>query len=299
MKAFYQKELLKRMDCSLVYKEDQKNFMKEIGCQSAFILKDNPREVAASLATAKTIHVHPDGFDYWIDVLEVLHERKQGGLPVRLFVFSGSDYPIKREHIEYWAEVFPHARFWIQNFCGIHPQCEHLPIGVNSLFDIDTSSEKSEDLVITFFTATNSEERNVLRKYLQSNQIFHPYVKALKPIPEYLEDLGCAKFSLCSRGNGYDTIRFWESLARGAIPLVLLTEFYESLLEEYPTLPFVVLPSWDTLPYWLEGQLQTDAYPSYKPFLQTIPILTLDYWLTRLRDILDSPLETSEPNTSA
>ena len=297
MKAFYQRELLKCLDCSLVYTQDQKSFMKEIGCPAAFVLEDPPKEVATALAAAKTIHVHPDGFDYWIDILEVLHERKPGGLPVRLFVFSGSDYPIKREHIEYWAEVFPQARFWIQNFCGTHPRCEHLPIGVNSLFDIQTS-EKSEDLVISFFTALNSKERHELRIYLQSNPDFHPFVKNHKPIPEYLDDLRSTKFSLCPIGNGYDTIRFWESLACGAIPLVLLNEFYESLLDEYPTLPFVVLPSWDALPYWLGGQLQTDSYPTYIPSLQSLPILTLDYWVARLRDIVDSPLETSQPNTS-
>ena len=80
----YHPMLLKNIHCSLVYTEEQKrHFGQYMRC---FMLSDPPMEVASVLREALSIHVHPDGFDYCIDVLQVLHEKFS--LPVRLFILD-------------------------------------------------------------------------------------------------------------------------------------------------------------------------------------------------------------------
>jgi hypothetical protein len=46
-------------------------------------------------------------------------------------------------------------------------------------------------------------------------------VSSNKPYIEYLRELASHRFSLCIRGNGLDTHRFWESLYLGVIPIII------------------------------------------------------------------------------
>lgn len=68
--------------------------------------------------------------------------------------------------------------------------------------------------------------------YINLNTATYPYRKALldritveysssKSFKEYLYELADHKYSLCVRGNGMDTHRFWESLYLGVIPIVI------------------------------------------------------------------------------
>jgi hypothetical protein len=50
-----------------------------------------------------------------------------------------------------------------------------------------------------------------------------PIIKA-KEHAEYANVLGRSRFSLCPRGYGVGTLRFWESLGAGAIPVIIPAE---------------------------------------------------------------------------
>ena len=128
MKSFHQSTVLHLVDCFLVYTDKQKEMFSS-RCRNVFTLTSLPKEVASVLYQSKSIFVHPDGFDYWIDVLQVLHEKNP--LSVKLFIIAGSDYTIRDEHIELWTVMFPTAKFWIQNYIGTHERCRIFPIGVN------------------------------------------------------------------------------------------------------------------------------------------------------------------------
>ena len=67
MKSFYQKTILQRVDCLLVYTPEQQEDFQKIHSH-VFTLKDTPKQVAAILRKAKSIYIHPDGFDYWVDM---------------------------------------------------------------------------------------------------------------------------------------------------------------------------------------------------------------------------------------
>lgn len=274
--------ILKRIDCGLEYTEDQKRHFGQY--MTTFTLTDTPATVAAQIRSAKSIHVHPDGFDYWIDVLQVLHE--QNPLSVKLFVISGSDHPVRDEHIEFWAALFPNAQFWIQNFCGQHPNCKLFPIGVNfGRHMIDTP--KTRTLMISAFNELNSEERTLLKQYLEQTPVLSQYCIPFKCGTDYCEELAISKFSVCPKGNGFDTLRFWESLSEQAIPIVLQNDFTRNLSLHYPGLPFVMLQRWTDLESWIQQDLDA-LYESIRSTYTDFLPVTLQYWFDMFDTIMNA-----------
>lgn len=292
MKSFHQRTILQRVDCLLVYTEQQveqfSSFEKPL-----FTLKSPPKEVASVLWKAKSIYIHPDGFNHWIDVLQVLHAKHP--LPVKLFIFSGSDYSITDEHIEFWTSLFPGAKFWIQNYIGNQSNCRILPIGVNASKELE-EHEKSQPIVISHFTPSNSRERSDLQTFLDKEPTLQPFRLPNCSLEEYLKGMSKAFFSVCPTGNGYDSIRFWESLSVGAIPLVLSTYFVEALMEQHPEIPFMILEKWEDLPSFLSTNINR-VYDSYMG-MSSLEILTQEYWDKQFDDIVLIADERVQPNTT-
>jgi hypothetical protein len=291
MKSFHQRTILQRVDCLLVYTEEQVEMVSSLQ-KPVFTLKSPPKEVASILWKSSSIYIHPDGFDYWIDVLRVLDSKQK--LPVKLFVFSGSDYSITDEHLELWTMLFPTTTFWIQNYLGSHPMCRLFPIGVNHSIEL-REQEKTQPLIITYFNPQNSKERSELQDYLEKESSLQSYTLSKCSLEEYLQGLSKAYFSVCPLGNGYDSLRFWESLSVGAIPLVLSSPFMEALLEHHPELPFMILEQWDDLTSFVKSDIQK-VYDMYME-MSTLDILTEDYWQKEFDNILGISDETSQSNT--
>ena len=291
MKSFHQSTIFNDVDCFLVYTpEQQESFSTNY--KNVFTLKSPPKEVANGMYRAKSIFVHPDGFDYWIDILQVLHERQP--LSVKLFVIAGSDYSITDKHIEFWTVMFPEAIFWIQNYTGSHPRCRIFPLGVNHSIEMK-EQEKSMPIVISYFNPLNSKERDSLKKYLDSEASLQNYCLPNLPMKDYLEGISKAYFSVCPQGNGYDSIRFWESLSVGAIPLVLNSYYINTLLEQHPELPFMVLEKWEDLPAFLH----TDIHKVYDQYMamSNLDLVTEEYWRKEFTNILQPSHETDLSNT--
>jgi hypothetical protein len=290
MKSFHQSTILQHVDCFLVYTEEQYEIFSS-KYKNVFTLKSSPKDVAPVVFKAKSLFVHPDGFDYWIDVLQVLHQKNP--LTIKLFILAGSDYTITDEHIEFWTVMFPKSRFWIQNYTGCHPKCRILPIGVNKSIEMN-EQEKTKPIVISHFNPLNSEERDNLEKYLQQETSLEKYRVPNLPVEEYLKELSKGYFSVCPQGNGYDSIRFWESLSVGAIPLVLHSYYIEALMEQHPELPFMVLEKWEDLPSFLHADIQK-VYDQYMG-ISTMDIVTEDYWVNEFKRTIETSDETDLPN---
>ena len=272
MKSFHQRTILQRVDCLLVYTEDQQKTFAQMN-PTVFTLKSPPKEVAAVLRTANSIYIHPDGFDYWIDILQVLNDQKP--LEIKLFIFAGSDYSITDEHMEFWGQVFPKARFWIQNYIGSLSSCRIFPIGVNLSLEMK-EQEKKQQIVISYFNPLNSQERSQLNTFIQSEESLKQYHLPSLGLEEYLQKVASAYFSVCPQGNGYDSIRFWESLSVGAIPLVLSSPYVEALLEQHPELPFMILQQWEDLPSFVKGDMHK-VYDMYME-MSNLEMVTEEYW---------------------
>jgi hypothetical protein len=291
MKSFHQRTILQRVDCLLVYTEDQVNLFSSLG-KPIFTLKSSPKEVASVLWKSSSIYIHPDGFDYWIDVLQVLNSKHT--LPVKLFLFAGSDYSITDEHIDFWTMHFPTVDFWIQNYVGSHPKCHLFPIGVNRSIELK-EQEKTQPLVISYFNPENSKERSGLQTFLEHQSSLQQYQLPKCSLEEYLQGMSNAYFSVCPLGNGYDSIRFWESLSVGAIPLVLSSPFIETLMEHHPELPFMILERWEDLHEFVHSDIPK-VYDRYMQ-MSNLDMLTEEYWQKKFDGIVGTSDETSQSNT--
>lgn len=290
MKSFHQNTILQRVDCLLVYTEEQQQKFSAIH-PHVFTLKSPPRNVASIVRKAKSIYIHPDGFDHWNDVLEVLHS--QHPLPVKLFIFAGSDFSIEDAHIEFWSYLFPNAKFWIQNYIGNHSKCRIFPLGVNIPVELK-EQEKTKPLVISYFNPLNSEERFNLEEYLKTNDTLTQYRTGNLPIQEFLHEISKGFFSVCPQGNGYDTYRFWESLSVGAIPIVLNNLFLECLMEQHPEIPFMVLEDWKDLPSFLHSDIQK-VYDTFMK-MSKLDILTEEYWIKEFESTVATSDEINQSN---
>ncbi len=203
-----------------------------------------PKEAVKKLSQASVIYIHPDGFDRWTDILLELQQAKP--LPVKLIILADSDYAFGDEHMEALLVFFPQTHFWIQNWCGDHERVKLLPIGVNATYR--STRSKTKELAISYFLTYEGfvhreEYAQFLAKYPCLSEFRIPKVG----FEEYCERVSECWFSLCPMGGGYDTYRFWETLMVGTIPVVKKHPFFESLRQQYPKLPFLMLDQWTDL----------------------------------------------------
>ncbi len=139
--------------------------------------------------------------------------------------------------------------------------------------------------MISHFNELNSEERTLLKEYLENTVELQKYRVPLLSVTDYCDELGKSKFSLCPTGNGFDTLRFWESLSEKAIPIVLQNDFTRNLSKQYPHLPFVMLRGWNELLEWCSQDLDA-LYTFYLQQYSDFSPVTLSYWKTKLDTIL-------------
>ena len=81
-------------------------------------------------------------------------------------------------------------------------------------------------------------------------------------------------------GNGFDTLRFWESLMLKTIPIVKEHTFYDALKEYYPKLPYIKVSSWDDLPALVESLTIEKYNEMMKDF--DIECLKESFWLNQI-----------------
>jgi hypothetical protein len=80
---------------------------------------------------------------------------------------------------------------------------------------------KTKNLYVNINPNTFAYRKNILEQV--NNERFT--ISSGKPFKEYLKELSTHRFSLCVRGNGLDTHRFYESLYLGVIPVIINNKF--------------------------------------------------------------------------
>jgi hypothetical protein len=144
------------------------------------------------------------------------------------------------------------VRWFAQNMNIDHPKVEMLPIGVanemwehgnlatlTGCIEMAPNIPKQCPVYFNFRLHTNPAQRKLCRdtlvkKGLQWNSDL--------PHGVYLMTLGSRKFSVSPPGNGLDCHRLWESLYLGTIPILLKSQFAETIQKSFPC---IVLDSWD------------------------------------------------------
>ena len=87
---------------------------------------------------------------------------------------------------------------------------------------------------------------------------------------QYIEDLFSYKYVICPKGNGIDTMRMWESLYCGAIPIVPRSGVSSHFSH---VLPIVEVDHWNLDKEYLEA-----IYPALSTRLANFGILNKEYW---------------------
>lgn len=271
MKYFNLHEFVPYVDCALLdYLTIKSNPQYKF---SGFTLENNPADVSNQLYSSKIVYIHPDAYEQWLNVLEVLNEKKP--MNIKLVIICGSDYCIDDEALGPLLEILPHTRFFVQNWLGHHERVELLPIGVNEDYLKDCVKDK---LCGISYVSNNGPDREEFQKCIDDTQSLQKYVIPKLPRGEYLEELSKCYFSVCPAGNGYDTLRFWESLMVKAIPIVQKNEFIENLQVHYPSIPMVVLDNWDEL----EVKLNVLDEGVYTRMWKENDLCLSEYWINKL-----------------
>jgi len=107
------------------------------------------------------------------------------------------------------------------------------------------------------------------------------------PRPAYSAALSNAKFAPCPAGNSPETIRFYDSLENGAIPVVLESRFTNFMLvyegvETTAELPFLVLKDWNQFNDTV-GPYLADAGK-----LEVLQLRAISYWTRMQRKTQDN-----------
>ena len=87
---------------------------------------------------------------------------------------------------------------------------------------------------------------------------------------QYIDDLFSYKYIVCPKGNGIDTMRMWESLYCGAIPIVPrsgVSSHFSGLL------PIIEVDNWN-----LDSEYLESVYPALATRLANFGLLNKEYW---------------------
>jgi hypothetical protein len=100
------------------------------------------------------------------------------------------------------------------------------------------------------------------------------FLEGRMKLAEYSKISSQYKFIACPRGNGLDTHRFWETLYRGSIPIVLRSNWSEMIQEL--GIPLLMVENWNAENL---RKVITDNLDFEIP--ETIPALRMNFWKTK------------------
>ena len=275
MSIFHHQDLYPFVDYVLTSKEKEKDlhsFLKE----KCLFYTDPPKDVVQKLATAKILYIYPDTFNEWTDILLFIHQKKP--LPTKLMIFADSDIPFSNEHLDALFAFFADTEFWVQNWTGKHPRCKLLPLGSSNPL-LPSQNKKERRLGISYLHLyIGCQAREDFFNFLNDIPSMQEYCFPKTTFVDYCEHLSKVKIHTCPMGEGYDTFRFWESLALQTVPVVKDHSFYDAIQYEYPEIPMIRLNSWNDLKHF-----ETLEIPSIPP----LPYLYSNYWIDKINQLLE------------
>ncbi len=248
---------------------------------SKCIFTDDPKEtIVEKLKQSNILFLYSEGYDEWTDMLVEINQETE--LPIKLMILGGTDWILRPEHMEIYEAFFPHTEFWIVNFIGKTEKSKVVPLLFNWDGDKEFVRAEKKNIFGIPYSSLNSIARKEFFDELETLSFLHPYLMKPMRYNLYYRGLSSLYFCMCPRGNGPDTYRFWEALVCGAIPVVIKHPFFTSLLEEYPSLPVVVIEKLSDLETVLPTL--TIEYYSEKMKHSNVDILWEEYWLTKFKN---------------
>jgi hypothetical protein len=166
-----------------------------------------------------------------------------------ILITHNSDHEINEDYLELLNNPF--LTLWFaQNTTFSHNKLKGIPIGVQN-------SQWNENLTNFIYTTSKKIHKSKLI-YVNFNRSTHisrnNAMDIAQKLPDctlesdvsseiYLSNLALHKFSICPRGNGIDTHRFWECQYLSVIPIIIKSEWTQS----YSNFPCLILNNWNEL----------------------------------------------------
>jgi len=160
---------------------------------------------------------------------------------------------------------------------------ENLSIGINGLPKNLTSTlnwnEKYKQILVGPFSPTHIDRLDLIalagkmkNTFIYKKEIIGPNAFA-KTAEKY-------RYIACPRGNGVDTHRFWETLYRGSIPIVLRNPWSQSL--EHFKIPMIIVNTWQEA----ESAIDNFEKSALVRNPESLDVLWINYWQKLFRSDL-------------
>jgi hypothetical protein len=183
-------------------------------------------------------------------------------------------------------------RWFATNVTHAHPRVTALPLGMGALSDPVTLSgdqivagrkqglPRDKWLYVNFRPQTNLSVRQPVFDHFARLSDSKEWITMEKCVSsggseEFLHNLLTHRFVLCPPGNGVDTHRMWESLAAGAIPVVLRSQ----AMQPFKELPILFVDRYEEVTL----ELLEDASRRISPATVEEPMLQSDFWARKIR----------------
>ena len=219
--------------------------------------------------------------------LEALLEDYGQALLAKVLILGNSD----RDFYEFNFNLPPSIRHvLLQNSAVTDERFSILPIGIENrrlgvnglpgLFPSESSlAKKSRELLVGPFGNTHTSRAQIRDIEWNSNLDVQVIEERISP-RNYAKTSEKFKFVLCPRGNGWDTHRFWETLYRGSIPIVIEDRWAAQI--KNLEIPVVQVKEWDELE--IRNAVQNFSFPNFLP--SQIDALWVDYWIKKIQSYL-------------
>jgi hypothetical protein len=177
------------------------------------------------------------------------------------------------------------------NVTQAHPRVTALPLGLGSARDPVTLSEeqikiardralpRNKWLYVNFRPQTNLVLRQPILNHFLGRSILESWITMGKTEIgcgniEFLHNLMIHRFVVCPPGNGVDTHRMWETLAAGAIPVVLRSQ----AMEPFKEMPVLFVNRYEEVTL----EVLKKAADKISPAKMHEPMLQAEFWTRKI-----------------
>jgi hypothetical protein len=206
-----------------------------------------------------------------------------------VLVTNNGDENIGCEHLEMLDRRVVH--WFAHNLLAHHERATGIPMGLENarlhcngivrdfviLRQQLASIDKVPRVLSGFTVGNNFEERSMALSALRGCSVATHLERVNGR--EYRQRLAAHMFVASPPGNGFDCHRTWEALYLHVVPVVRRNPFFD----QFPGLPLLQLNEWRDLESYSEREL-ADYYASVAAGFNTLPMLWLDYWQTRIEN---------------
>jgi hypothetical protein len=160
---------------------------------------------------------------------------------------------------------------------------ENLKLGVNGLirFAPNPAKSKLDKVMVGPFSFTTDLRNQFSYEKFAGSDRFDFFPDRLS-LPEYTRNLHEYGFVLCPEGNGVDTHRVWETLYAGSTPIILQSNWANSLTDL--GIPLVITKSWETR----DIESAITAFEGQFTSPDAIPTLWVEYWRVKFMNLVNS-----------